>query len=354
MTFEPQPTLDGKLLSLRPLAQSDFAAIFAAASDPLIWEQHPAHDRHQESVFRKLFAESVASRGALVAIERASGRIIGWSRYHGYDARASEVEIGWTFLERRFWGGRYNGEMKRLMLAHALRFVNRVIFVIGENNIRSQRAVERIGAVHAGPYMVDGRSNRVVYEIRRDRSGPGGAQPPGEIRTERLLVRRWRPDDAALLKDAIDSNLDWLQRWLPWAMSEPSPLEVIRERLGTFAAKFDAGAEWLYGIFSPDEGRVLGGIGLHPRIALTGLEIGYWIRESETGHGYATEAAGAITTGALALPQIDHVEIRCDPLNQASAAIPRRLGYAHIETVVEKGKARDGGPRAAMIWRLER
>src|SRR4051812_23844234 len=179
MTFELQPTLDGRLLTLRPLLPSDFHAAFAAASDPLIWEQHPAHDRYQEPVFRKLFDESIASGGALVAVERTTGRVIGWSRYHGYDAGASEVEIGWTFLERQFWGGHYNGEMKRLMLAHAFTFVNRVIFVIGENNIRSRRAVERIGAVFAGPYETgDSRPARVVYEIRRDRSGKGGAKPP--------------------------------------------------------------------------------------------------------------------------------------------------------------------------------
>ena len=168
MTFDLQPTLSGQLLTLRPLAQSDFDAAFAAASDPLIWEQHPASDRYQEPVFRKLFGEMLASGGALVAIENATGRIIGWSRYHGYDPAASEVEIGWTFLERRFWGGRYNGEMKRLMVAHALRFVNRVIFVIGEQNIRSQRAVERIGATFAGPYTGSEGPGRVVYDIRRD------------------------------------------------------------------------------------------------------------------------------------------------------------------------------------------
>ena len=142
MSFDLQPTLVGHVITLRPLRGDDYAAMFAAASDPLIWEQHPAHDRYQEPVFRKLFDELLASRGALVVVENATERLIGWSRYHGYDPAKDEVEIGWTFLARRYWGGRYNGEMKRLMLAHAFRHVGRVMFVIGVDNIRSQRAVE--------------------------------------------------------------------------------------------------------------------------------------------------------------------------------------------------------------------
>ena len=350
MTFELQPTLEGELISLRPLRESDFGAAFAVAADPLIWEQHPAHDRWQEPVFRTLFEESIASGGALVAIDRSTGRIIGWSRYHGYSAEASEVEIGWTFLARAYWGGRFNGEMKRLMMAHAFRFVNRVIFVIGENNLRSQRAVERIGAVFAGPMTIDGRSDRVVYEIRRDRSGVGGAQPPAEIQTGRLLLRRWKPENAPLLKDAIDSSLDHLRRWMPWAANEPTPLGGVRERLELFAVNFDRGIEWLYGIFPPDGSRVIGGAGLHPRIRITGLEIGYWIRESETGKGYATEAAGALTAAGMALPHIDHVEIRCDPRNTLSAAIPSTLGYDHVETL-QRDEPKPGLVRETMVWR---
>lgn len=350
MTFEAQPTLEGELIALRPLREDDFAGVFTVAADPLIWEQHPAHDRWKEPVFRKLFDEMLASGGALVALDRRSGKIIGWSRYHGYSDDASEVEIGWTFLAREYWGGRFNGEMKRLMMGHAFRFVTRVIFIIGEHNIRSQRAVERIGAVYAGRTTVDGRSDRVVYEIRRDRSGVGGAQPPSELRTSRLVVRRWRPDDAPLLKAAIDSSLEHLRRWMPWARNEPTPLEGIRERLELFSSNFDRGVEWLYGIFTPEGTRVLGGTGLHPRIRVTGLEIGYWVREGETGKGYATEAAAALTAAGMALPHIDHIEIRCDPRNTLSAAIPSRLGYRHVETLQDYEVA-EGVVRDAMIWR---
>jgi len=147
MMFDRQPTLTGELLELRPLRQDDWAALFAVASDPLIWEQHPDSDRYKEDVFRQFFADALNSRGALVAIDHATGQIIGSSRYHAFDAERV-VEIGWTFLARRYWGGRYNGEMKRLMLEHAFKTVDQVLFIIGPENRRSRRAVEKIGAVY--------------------------------------------------------------------------------------------------------------------------------------------------------------------------------------------------------------
>jgi len=143
----------------------DFDALFHVASDPLIWEQHPDSDRYKETVFRKFFDAGMTSRGALVAIERTTGQIIGSSRFHDYDASASVVEIGWTFLARAYWGGKYNGEMKRLMLEHAFRSVTRVHFVIGPENRRSQRAVEKIGGVRAGTTTDAQGRERVVYEI---------------------------------------------------------------------------------------------------------------------------------------------------------------------------------------------
>lgn len=142
------------------------------ASDPLIWERHPESTRYQEPTFRRFFDEGLASGGALVALDRATGRIIGSSRYHGYDPAARVVEIGWTFLARACWGGRYNGEMKRLMLEHAFRSVTRVIFVIGVGNIRSQRAVEKIGAARAGTRTDPRLGQSLVYELTPDRYVP--------------------------------------------------------------------------------------------------------------------------------------------------------------------------------------
>jgi RimJ/RimL family protein N-acetyltransferase len=153
---------------LRPLRADDFAELYAAAADPLIWVQHPVPDRHEHETFRKYFSDQLASGGALVAIDRRDGRLIGQSRFHGYDPELSEVEIGWTFLARSHWGGRYNGEMKRLMLAHAFRYVRRVVFLVDPQNVRSQRAVEKIGAVRAGSRPDGAGRGSFLYEIRRD------------------------------------------------------------------------------------------------------------------------------------------------------------------------------------------
>jgi len=146
MSFDLQPTLTGNLIKLRPLTRDDFDPLFAAASDPLIWEQHPENDRYRRKVFQSYFDGAMQSGGAFAIIDLESRRIIGSSRYCNLNEAKNEVEIGWTFLERTFWGGTYNRELKSLMLEHAFRFVERVLFVVGENNIRSQKALEKIGA----------------------------------------------------------------------------------------------------------------------------------------------------------------------------------------------------------------
>jgi RimJ/RimL family protein N-acetyltransferase len=140
------PILEGERLLLRPLRPDDWDALFAVASDREIWALHPAHDRWQEPVFRAFFEDALANTGALAVIEKASGEIVGSSRFQGYDpADGGSVEIGWTFLARRLWGGGYNAEMKRLMLAHALRYVERVVFRVGETNVVSRGAMKNIG-----------------------------------------------------------------------------------------------------------------------------------------------------------------------------------------------------------------
>jgi RimJ/RimL family protein N-acetyltransferase len=165
VSFDLQPILSGDLVALRPLRAEDYPSLHAVAMDPLIWIQHPDSNRHEESVFRGFFQDALASGGTLVALDRASSRIIGSSRYHGYDAVRCEVEIGWTFLARSHWGGRYNGEMKRLMLTHAFRYVDRVVFLVGPQNVRSQRAVERIGGAHVGTRLDGSGRESLVYEI---------------------------------------------------------------------------------------------------------------------------------------------------------------------------------------------
>jgi RimJ/RimL family protein N-acetyltransferase len=165
MPFDLQPTLKGSLLELRPLRPEDFDKLFAVASDPLIWEQHPSNDRYQVEVFKNFFREALQSRGALIAIDSKDGRVVGSSRFHGYDEEKSEIEIGWTFLARSHWGGIYNGEMKELMLRHAFKFVDSVVFLIGQQNLRSQKAVEKIGGVHAGSRRDASGRESFVYRI---------------------------------------------------------------------------------------------------------------------------------------------------------------------------------------------
>jgi RimJ/RimL family protein N-acetyltransferase len=169
--FELQPHLAGDLLELRPLREEDWEELFAVASDPLIWEQHPASDRYKEEVFREFFREALESGGALVAIDRKTQKIIGSSRYFGFDAEKREIEIGWTFLARSHWGGKYNGELKRLMLEHAFKFVESVVFLIGPTNFRSQKALEKIGGIMIAPRMKTNSQGQtvenVVYQIKR-------------------------------------------------------------------------------------------------------------------------------------------------------------------------------------------
>ncbi|MEM8984159.1 MAG: GNAT family N-acetyltransferase [Pseudomonadota bacterium] len=171
--FDLQPVLHGTDVSLRPLHADDFEALYAVASDPKIWIQHPANDRYEYRVFRAFFDEAIASGGALIATDVATQAVIGSSRYHGYDAERSEIEIGWTFLARSYWGGRYNGEMKQLMLRHAFRYVEHVLFMIGTTNIRSQRAIEKIGGVRIGLRADPGGSDSYVYRISAPRDGDG-------------------------------------------------------------------------------------------------------------------------------------------------------------------------------------
>jgi RimJ/RimL family protein N-acetyltransferase len=165
MSFDLQPILRGELLGLRPLRPEDFHDLYAVASDPLIWEQHPSKDRYKEEVFKGFFREALESGGALIALDSKDGQVIGSSRFHGYHKEKSEIEIGWTFLARSYWGGIYNREMKQLMLRHAFQFVRSVIFLVGPQNLRSQRAMERIGGVRVGS-RPDGRGrDSFVFQI---------------------------------------------------------------------------------------------------------------------------------------------------------------------------------------------
>lgn len=170
--FDYQPVLHGPLLTLRPVAPDDFAPLFAIGADPALWAGHPNTDRYLEPQFRAYFEDGLQSGGALVARLTETGAVIGWSRYSSAFVQADEIEIGWTFLGRAYWGGAYNAEMKRMMLAHAFRFVPRVVFRIAETNQRSRRAAEKIGARlspdRRTPSASPGGPDNLFYLLERD------------------------------------------------------------------------------------------------------------------------------------------------------------------------------------------
>lgn len=166
VTLDRQPTLASELLLVRPLRRDDFEALWAISSDALLWEQHPAKERAERTGFEQWFADAIASGGALVVVNRDDGEVIGTSRYDRLDEAASDVEIGWTFIARRLWGGPHNAELKRLMLEHAFRSLRSVVFRVHSENLRSRRAVEKLGAtLFATEIDPLGRGENVVYRL---------------------------------------------------------------------------------------------------------------------------------------------------------------------------------------------
>jgi RimJ/RimL family protein N-acetyltransferase len=172
------------------------------------------------------------------------------------------------------------------------------------------------------------------------------------IVTERLVIRCWEPADAVLAKEAIDSSLDHLRPWMPWAHAEPTTLEQKVQLLRLFRGKFDLDQDAVYGIFDREERRVVGGTGLHPRVGDDASEIGYWIRADATGKGFATESTAAVTRVAFEILGFDRIEIRCDPANVRSAAIPKRLGYEYEATLRGRLRNEHDEPRDAMVFTM--
>ena len=173
-----QPVLEGERLLLRPLTEGDWDALYAVASDRELWARHPSHDRWQEPVFRAFFDDALAQGGAMAIVDKASGQVIGSSRFQYSDrGLGPALEIGWSFLARDYWGTGYNAEFKRLMLEHALQHVDRVVFRVGADNLISRKAMLNIGGRLTGETFVEERVGRpvehVVYEITRESFAEG-------------------------------------------------------------------------------------------------------------------------------------------------------------------------------------
>jgi RimJ/RimL family protein N-acetyltransferase len=178
--------------------------------------------------------------------------------------------------------------------------------------------------------------------------------PAYVVLTPRLRLRCWEPADAPALLEAIRESVEHLRPWLPWAHAEPQSLDEKAALLRRFRADFDSDRDFVYGIFERDDGRALGSTGLHPRVGPGGMEIGYWIRASATGRGYASEAAGALTRVALEVLNVDRVEIHCDPANGPSAAVPHKLGFRHEATLRRRTRDEAGRLRDSMVWTMLR
>ncbi len=163
--------MTGPRISLRPLVASDFEALYAAGCDPEIWRQHSEIGRWQRDNFKIFFDKALGSGGAHAIVENDSEDIIGSSRYYDFDAINKQIFIGYTFLARRFWGGKCNLELKKLMIGHAFTFADRVLFHTSEQNLRSQRALEKLGAVRrkdlVTPPDLDG-ATRVEYSLTKE------------------------------------------------------------------------------------------------------------------------------------------------------------------------------------------
>ncbi|HLX75377.1 MAG TPA: GNAT family protein [Terriglobales bacterium] len=176
--------------------------------------------------------------------------------------------------------------------------------------------------------------------------------PAYRIVTPRLVIRSWQPEDAVKLKEAIDSSVEHLRPWLPWAQNEPEPLERKHERIRRWRGDFDLGLDFIYGVFDRAEERVLGGTGLHNRVGPDAREIGYWVRADSSGQGIATEFSAALTRVAFEVDRVSRVEIHVVVGNQRSAAVPRKLGYLH-EATLRRPHPGGGSPLYdTMIWTM--
>lgn len=176
--------------------------------------------------------------------------------------------------------------------------------------------------------------------------------PAYRIVTERLVVRCWNPEDAPLMKAAIEASVEHLKPYMPWAYNEPEEIEKKIERIRRWRSLFDRGEDFVYGIFSADESRVVGGTGLHTRVGEGAREIGYWIHVAEIGKGFATEISAALTRVAFEIDGVKRVEIHCDPRNLASANVARKLGYTHEGTLRQRFHFDGDTWTDAMIWTL--
>jgi RimJ/RimL family protein N-acetyltransferase len=172
------------------------------------------------------------------------------------------------------------------------------------------------------------------------------------IETDRLVVRCYQPNDAPLLHEAIKVSIEHLLPWMPWAKQEPGSVDERLEKIRQFRGEFDLGLDYTFGVFNKDETELVGSTGLHTRLGGNAREIGYWISASHINQGYAKETVSALTKVGFEVEGLDRLEIRCDPANERSLNIPKKLGYHYEATLKKRLAGSDGNPRDVMIWSM--
>lgn len=172
MNFSVQPVLENEEFQLIPLQQGDFESLYKVASEPEVWEQHPNKDRYKKEVFENFFRGAMESKGAFKIIEKATGDVLGSSRYYDFDEKDNHIFIGYTFYGTKSWGKGINPQVKKLMLDYIFQFVDKVHFHVGKENFRSQKAMEKLGgkkiAVEEVAYFAEPIRTNFVYEIRKE------------------------------------------------------------------------------------------------------------------------------------------------------------------------------------------
>jgi RimJ/RimL family protein N-acetyltransferase len=332
-----QPYLIGSTLRLRPLAEADYDALFAAASDPLIWEQHPDRERHTRTRFDFYFRSAIESKGALAVIDLKSGTLIGSSRYTDHNSNTSSVEIGFTFLTRNYWGGTYNRELKTLMLNYAFQQVETVYFVVGKNNLRSRKAMTKIGGIEIAegtsvPVSGD-LSKSVIYQIGKSawashRRDFPFAQP--RLTTSRLALDAIDESHAEELC-ALFADRE-LHRFIP---HEPLTLEKQRERCTRWAKRrsLDGTELWLNWIGrEKTSAKVVGHF--QAGVKEDGVaSVGYVVAREFQRKGLAFEGMDAVFSYLRDTLGVREIKAWSDTRNEASHRLARKLGMAQVDFI---------------------
>lgn len=342
-----QPNLFGSQVRLRPLQEDDFEALFAAASDPLIWELHPDFQRYTRERFEVYFRTGIESKGALAVIDLKSGQIIGSSRTTDYSPENSSVEIGFTFLTRNYWGGTYNQELKTLMLHAAFQHAETAYFVVGKNNLRSRRAMQKIGGVDVpSPYpanITGDLSQSVVYEIRR--SNWAGSLPLFEqpkLATMRLTLEPITEDHTDELRELFGDPE--LHRFTPF---EPISREKMHERCTRWSKRRspDGKELWLNWIARLTSTAAPVGhfqVGIQQDGIAT---IGYLLARANQKQGLSTEALEKVFAYLRDTLGVQEVKAWSDTRNLASHQLAKKLGMVQVDFIKDadtfKGESSD-------------